>query len=70
MKLPIRRGTARRLGITQPEPVVTVYINPDLSGFTRSMRLALLANETHRTVQDAFRRFSSTIDAAGPKETG
>lgn len=67
---PIRRGTARRLGITQPEPVVTVYINPDLSGFTRSMRLALLSIETHWAVQDAFRRFSSTIDAAGPEETG
>lgn len=66
---PIRRGTARRLGITQPEPVVTVYINPDLSAFQRNMRLALLANETHRTVQDAFRRFSSMIADARPEES-
>jgi hypothetical protein len=67
---PIRRGTARRLGITQPDPVVTVYINPDLSGFTRSMHLVLLAKETHWAVQDAFRRLISTIDTAGPEETG
>lgn len=43
MTAPIRRGTARRLGITQPEPVVTVFINPDLSGFAHSQALLSIA---------------------------
>jgi hypothetical protein len=73
---PIRRGTARRLGLTKPEPVVTVFINPDISVFQRNMRealsvRALLANyeANRRVIEEAFRRFSSTIGAARPEET-
>lgn len=76
MAAPIRRGTARRLGITQPEPVVTVYINPDLSAFDRNMHYALsvstlIANydANRRAIEEAFRRFSSTIGATRPEET-
>ena len=52
---PILPGTAKRLGLRKPSPVLRHVVDPDLSAFDTSMRaLREFMEENDRKVQQAF----------------